>query len=555
MRRGSVAQTPLRQRLVRLMIWRLVVGAVLLGWALTLRFAVDPAVHPAPLYVLVAATAVLSAVYAALLGRLEREHRLADIQIAIDVLGVAGFVWITGGIVSYLSWLFVLPILAGSALMSRRGALMVSVLSMLLYAGLVLLQYSGVGQPWLVWAPGEPILLPTEMVAEYTVAANLAGFLAVALLSGSLAERVRTADQLVANASLEIADLQAYSEHIINSLTAGLVTTDPSGRILTFNRAAQFITGHSFESVAGHSIADVLCLPTEFAAALGGDLPGRESRRADYRYRRADGGEIDLGVSAAPLETSGGHPGVLVTFQDVTTIRRLERDARLQQRLAAVGEMAAGIAHEIRNPLASMSGSIQILRQELTLNDEQTQLMDIVLRESERLNRTIKSFLDYARPQRFGIARLDLRAVLHYAALLLRNSVDVQAHHTVDVDPPDTPVWCEADEGQVRQIIWNLATNGLKAMPEGGCLRLGARQEEGGTATLIVQDEGVGIPEEELDSIFQPFHGRFAQGSGLGMAIVHRIVNDYGGEIQVTSSVGAGTTVEIRLPARSALEA
>jgi two-component system sensor histidine kinase PilS (NtrC family) len=202
-----------------------------------------------------------------------------------------------------------------------------------------------------------------------------------------------------------------------------------------------------------------------------------------------------------------------------------------------------------------MSGSIQILRQELALSEEQTQLMDIVLRESERLNRTIRSFLDYARPQRFGIARLDLRAVLHYAALLLRNSVDVTERHTVDVDPPDTPVWCEADEGQVRQIIWNLATNGLKAMPEGGRLRLGARQEDGGTATLIVRDEGVGIPEEELDSIFQPFHGRFAQGSGLGMAIVHRIVNDYGGEIQVTSNVGAGTTVEIRLPARSALEA
>jgi len=247
--------------------------------------------------------------------------------------------------------------------------------------------------------------------------------------------------------------------------------------------------------------------------------------------------------------------GFLVTFQDVTTMRRLERDARLQQRLAAVGEMAAGIAHEIRNPLASMSGSIQILRQELALTEEQSQLMDIVLRESERLNRTIRSFLDYARPQRFGVARLDLRTVLQYAALLLRNSAEVRADHVIEVDAPETPVWCEADEGQIRQIIWNLATNGLKAMPDGGTLTLGARENDGGTAALSVRDEGVGIPEDELDKIFQPFHGRFAQGSGLGMAIVHRIVSDYGGEIQVTSKVGVGTTVEIRLPGRSALEA
>ena len=228
----------------------------------------------------------------------------------------------------------------------------------------------------------------------------------------------------------------------------------------------------------------------------------------------------------------------------------------MQQRLAAVGEMAAGIAHEIRNPLASISGSMQILRKDLALNGEQSQLMDIVLRESERLNQTIRSFLAYARPQRFSITRLDLRPVLQDAALLLRNSAEVGQDHVVDVDVPDVPVWCEADEGQVRQVIWNLATNGLRAMPDGGRLRLGARREPGTAAgVLVVQDEGVGIPEAELDSIFQPFHGAFEKGSGLGMAIVHRIVIDYGGEIRVKSKPGAGTTVEVRLPARAAAAA
>jgi two-component system sensor histidine kinase PilS (NtrC family) len=216
--------------------------------------------------------------------------------------------------------------------------------------------------------------------------------------------------------------------------------------------------------------------------------------------------------------------------------------------------MAAGIAHEIRNPLASMSGSIQVLRQELTLNDEQAQLMDIVLRESERLNDTIKSFLAYARPQRFALAKLDIRKVVQDAALLLRNSSEVQAHHTIAVDVPANPVWCEADENQIRQVIWNLATNGLRAMAQGGRLLLTASTaKDGSGATLLtVQDQGCGIPPEDVDLIFQPFHSSFEKGSGLGLAIVHRIVTDYGGAINVSSTVGQGTIVTVRLPIRGA---
>jgi two-component system sensor histidine kinase PilS (NtrC family) len=471
--------------------------------------------------------------------------------LAFDALTVSAFVWITGGIASYFSFMFVLPIIAASTLLFRWGALRVTALSMLLYAGIVILQYTQAAlQPWSVWNPGQPVPLPDGLVAEYTVAVNLLGYLAVGLLGGSLAERVRRADERLVDASAAIANLRAYSEYIVNSLTMGLVTTDTAGRVLTFNRAAEAITGQARESVTGLGVADVLSLPPGFAASLDSGSHAAGGQRADYRYRRGDASEIDIGLSATHLETPSGRSGLLLTFQDVTTIRRLERDARMQQRLAAVGEMAAGIAHEIRNPLASMSGSMQILRSELSLNDEQALLMDIVLRESDRLNRTISNFLAYARPQRFGIARLDLRPVLKDAALLLRNSAEVHALHVVDVDVPATPVWCEADEGQVRQVIWNLATNGLRAMPDGGRLSLGARRDHAEAAcTLVVRDEGVGIPDAELDAIFQPFHGTFDKGSGLGMAIVHRIVNDYGGEIRVTSKPGAGTTVEVRLPA------
>jgi two-component system sensor histidine kinase PilS (NtrC family) len=244
----------------------------------------------------------------------------------------------------------------------------------------------------------------------------------------------------------------------------------------------------------------------------------------------------------------------VLTFQDVTDARRHERDARVQQRLAAVGEMAAGIAHEIRNPLASMSGSIQILRQELPLTNEQAQLMDIVLRESERLNDTIRSFLAYAKPQRQTLARIDIRIVVTDTARLLQNDAHVVGEaHDIAVSVPDTETWYDADENQLRQVVWNLATNGLRAMPDGGRLRLSVTMEaadgtRSGSVLLRVEDQGVGIAPEELEGIFQPFRGGFSRGTGLGLSIVHRIVSDYGGEVQVTSRPGAGTTVTVRLP-------
>jgi two-component system sensor histidine kinase PilS (NtrC family) len=272
------------------------------------------------------------------------------------------------------------------------------------------------------------------------------------------------------------------------------------------------------------------------------------SHRLDLKFTRPDGRQIDLGLNAAPLNTPGGQAGFLLVFQDVTETKRLQRKSAAQQRLAAVGEMAAGIAHEVRNPLASMSGSIQILRQELPVNAEQGQLMDIVIRESERLNETIKSFLAYARPQTASTRRFDLRRAVNETALLLQHSPESADAHHIDVELPSTPVWFDADEGQMRQVVWNLATNGIRAMPDGGNLVVSVECEESGSVALRVRDEGVGIPPDELDNMLQPFQGRFEQGTGLGLAIVHRIVSDHGGELQVTSTPGSGTTVCVRLP-------
>lgn len=182
--------------------------------------------------------------------------------------------------------------------------------------------------------------------------------------------------------------------------------------------------------------------------------------------------------------------------------------------------------------------------------------MDIVLRESERLNSTIGSFLAYARPRRFAIERFDVRAAINDTALLLRNGSEAETHHQIDVAVPEAPVWYEADEGQIKQILWNLATNGLRAMPDGGRLLLTAMSDgSSGNVVIAVQDEGIGIEPDELDGLFQPFNGRFSKGSGLGLAIVHRIVTDYGGEIHVSSRRGAGTTVSVRFPIQAGVTA
>jgi two-component system sensor histidine kinase PilS (NtrC family) len=431
---------------------------------------------------------------------------------------------------------------------------MIAALSTIFYVGLVMAQYLTVSgfldYPSLL---NSSVVLPPRSVAQYTIALNLFGFFAAALLSGSLANSLRSAGVQLDQQSTEIADLQALNQHVIDSLPSGLATTDSQQRILTFNHAAQTITGVPFQAAVGRRVSDVLQLPSQLLSPSTGTIATVPSR-IDVRYRPADGrGALEIGLSATHLETPGGRAGLLVTFQDVTTIKKLQRDAAIQSRLAAVGEMAAGIAHEIRNPLASMSGSIQILRQELPLSSEQEQLMDIVLRESERLNTTIRSFLAYARPQHFEIARFDVRRALNDAALLLRNGAEVCEEHQIEVDVPAQELWYEADEGQIKQIVWNLATNGLRAMPQGGRLRLaGALDAESDGVVLTVQDEGIGIAAEELDNLFQPFHGRFAKGSGLGLAIVHRIVSDYNGQIQVKST-SEGTTVSVRLPARAAV--
>jgi two-component system sensor histidine kinase PilS (NtrC family) len=547
--------SPLRRKLLWLIAVRAAVVTLLL-WSGTLIQSNSRAtlpIHTDAFFTVLGIAYALTVAYVLLLRRTERHRWLVDLQLALDAAIVSAIVCVTGGINSYFSSLYTLPIIAATTVESRRGGVMIGILSCVLYAGIVVAQFAGL--PGFEPLPGQP--LPALKLALFTVGLNLFGFGAIAALTGYLAEGLRQADMQLQQASNQIEDLQAFSRHIIDSLTSGLATTDIEGRILTFNRAATAITGIAAADAIGASAVDVLALPSEFQALFGAHPERPRLPRIDVAFRRTDGSTIELGLSTALLFTPRGETGFLLTFRDVTEARRQDREARIQQRLAAVGEMAAGIAHEIRNPLASMAGSIQILRQEVTLTPEQSQLMDIVLRESERLNDTIRSFLAYAKPQRQAMARVDVRRVVTDAAALLENSPELSPSHRISVEVPPSEVWIQADEGQLRQIVWNLATNGLRAMPTGGRLTLAVRETRATAGTpaevaMEVRDEGTGISPEDVDGMFQPFRAGFSGGTGLGLSIVQRIVADYGGEIHVTSARGTGTAVLVRMPATAA---
>src|SRR5882672_11062888 len=398
--------TELQRKVAWLIVIRAIISTLLLGSATFAQITAPGSFAVDPLFFLIGLIYAVTISHVVLLRYVDRQRWLIDLQLGGDALIVSAFIYFTGGITSYFTSLYVLPVIAASTMQFRRGGLLVATLSSLLYGGLVMAQYlaaSGLrNDPWLTAAS---VGLPPASVARYTVALNVFGLFAVAVL-------------------------QALNQYVIDSLPSGLVTTDPAQRILTFNRGAEAITGLACRSVVGRPIDAVLQFTPSVMESIQSDLRVKGARRYEFRYRPGDGrADLDIGLSATHLETPGGRAGLLFIFQDVTAIKKLEHDVAIQQRLAAVGEMAAGIAHEIRNPLASMSGSIQILRQELPLSTEQEQLMDIVLRESERLNTTIRSFLAYARPQRFAIERFDVRRTIGDTALLLRNSTEIGAEH------------------------------------------------------------------------------------------------------------------------------
>ncbi len=495
------------------------------------------------LYLLSGFTYAASLLYIGLLRWLANQPTLqAYVQFVGDLLLITGLVYNFGGIASPFSVFYFVVVIVAAALLRRRAALAVSGLAWLLYAAIVLALYKG----WL--SPAGDAQLPAASIAEIgrTLSAHLFGFVTVALLSSHLAQNVVQAETALRRKGEHLADLQVVHRDVIESIPSGLVTTDLEGLVTSVNKAAEEILALTEEQLLGRPVYDFGFFDLDHWRELTvGEASKRARREGEYQRQ---GESRFIGYALTTLTGAEGAPsGYILIFQDLTEWRKLQEEVRLKDRMAAVGELAAGIAHEIGNPLAAISGSVQMLAASLDGRSSQSQLLEITLKESQRLDRTIKSFLKFARPKDRTSVRFDIAELLAENLKLLQHSSEVAADHRLELelDPPSVPL--VADPDQISQIFWNLARNALRAMPDGGTLTVVGQLEEP-VYRISFHDTGRGMDLEERAKLFHPFQSFFDGGTGIGMAIVYRIVEEHGGRLTVESQPGVGTSISVELP-------
>ncbi len=467
----------------------------------------------------------------------------ARFQLAVDVLLVTWLVWNSNVIQSPYLALYILIIAVSSLFLGPREAVVTSVGCAVAFTACAL-QITGLAGQNETKLVGGSLSQTIQWVGLFDVA-----FLVVGLLSARLAERQSRSDVRLLAATQSLANLRALHERIVASIRSGLVTTDLEGRIFTFNAAAQEITGYQEESIRGRDASILFTdLKDHVAETLRTLKSGQRSPRFETSCLTSEGMRLRLGYSISPLSSEIGETtGMVITFQDLTQVRSLEETSRRQDRLAAIGRMAASIAHEIRNPLAAMRGSIQMLRSEMDNDSSQTELMEIILRESDRLNRIITDFLNYARPRSLTQAEVDVGDLLHQTFSLMRHSPEIGDNQSIVEELPGEPLFAQADEGQLKQVFWNLARNALQAMPQGGTLRATLERNSDQRLRIAFSDTGCGMSPEQVEHLFEPFSSTTG-GTGLGLSIVYKIILDHGGTINVRSRVGQGTIITVDLP-------
>src|SRR3954452_1790136 len=490
--------------------------------------------------------------YIALLRLLRRSPKAqAYIQFLGDLILITGLVYYLGGATSPFSLLYLIVIAVASTLLRRRAGLTVASIAFLLYGSLIVLLYFGRIRP----------STATQAVSGLRLGYNLivhgVGFYGVALLTYYLAHNVTRAERALEEKSEHLADLQVVHRDVIQSITSGLITTDLEGTITSANLAGLEILGSVGDDLVGLPIHQSgLFTPEHWdEATAASEQTGRMRSEVEVTHGESPARYVGFTISRL-TDAFAKHRGYIVIFQDLTRWRRIQEELRMKDRMVAVGELAAGLAHEIGNPLAAISGSVQMLSSRVDGDPAQRKLIEILLKESHRLDRTIKGFLRFARPRERSSVSFDIGRLLTENFELLQNSEEVSDRHRLelDLDPPSARLF--ADPDQVSQIFWNLARNSLRAMPDGGTLRVTGRfsgGQSGGPSSgewfqMQVIDTGRGMTEEQRTNLFHPFQSFFDGGTGIGMAIVYRIVQDHGGRLRVDSRPGAGAVITVELP-------
>ncbi|MBA3457216.1 MAG: ATP-binding protein [Deltaproteobacteria bacterium] len=531
----------LGRRVSRLLLLRTLVVTVVLALSLWLLVTVDQPSRGAVWLQsgIIATTYLTSIVFGLLLRRGYAPPRLTRPMQATDLLITSMLVYLTGGAQSPYTFLYALSIVSAGALSYRRGAVVVTVASLIAITVVSLVAWTHLlDLPMSVQArPWEQGSL--DLVRS--VGVNYAAIIGVGALAFIFGDQLQRGAETLATTRKAVADLYTLHQDIVRSLASGLITITPDGTVLTANSAAGEILRCEPAAMINQPI-DAL-MPGLAALLEGG---GGELQRADLTVH-AGAEQLSIGVTVSLLrDVREQMIGRVVNFQDLTELRRLEQQNQRSERLVTVGQLAAGIAHEIRNPLASISGSIELLKQAPQSSEEDRTLMTIVHREITRLNVLIGDLLDYANPRPQQTVDFDLGVLIDETLQVARGD---QAFANVEVaSEVSRPLPINADPSKLRQVLWNLLRNAADAAAAGGKhVTITARDERSGV-TVTVADDGAGIGRQHIARIFDPFYTTKSKGTGLGLATCHTIIAEHGGRIDVESEVGAGTKMVVRLP-------
>lgn len=499
---------------------------------------------PQSLFVGFVVSVGLTIIYFLLLRMSKQLRWQVRVQFALDALLITWLVWRTGDLSSPFIVLYIVLISVSSVFLRPVSTLVMAFVCIGLFTSLAILT-----------AVGTIVSAGTQMTPAkiaQSISFHVIAFLVVGLLAARLSGR-RSSGFELEEATKNLANLRALHERIIESIRSGLITTDLEGNIYTFNAAATEITGFRPEAMEGKKIESLFGdIDLEIQQSLGAVEDGEQLPRFEASLLTPDGFNVRIGYSISELFSEDHEAsGFIITFQDLTEIRMMEESVRRKERLAAVGRVGAGLAHEIRNPLGAMRGAIQVLESNMPAESIHSDLMGIILRESDRLNSIITNFLSYARPKVGKFAEVDACEAIRDTIKLLRHSPDVSDTHQLEEFLPSQPVFISADATQLKQIFWNLARNAIQAMPDGGNLSIRLESASNRRIRIVFEDTGKGMSPEAVEQLFEPFSNSTSGGTGLGLSIVYQIIRDHNGMINVRSIEGEGSVITVELPSEN----
>jgi two-component system, NtrC family, sensor histidine kinase PilS len=517
---------------------RFLVITFLLAVVVGLRQWTHIAIPVGTLFLLAAVWYALATVCLTLNRAFPQRRWLEPLQVTFDLAVITAMVYASGAWDSYFISLYLLVILMGSLLFTRLGVFALAGCSFLLLASVVEVSYYG-------WIPRSAGSIPDARTLETWLASNAFAFFAVAYLGSLLAQAIRSKGAELREKSEELRDLRAFNQDIIESMRGGLLTTDPEGRILLVNRSGAEIMGRGFGLLRNERIGEIS--PELWPVEL--DERGVPvALRKEIEFVTPGGAKRYLGFSISPLRTGQNEAtGYVFNFQDLTELKRLEREVVTKERMAALGRLSAAIAHEIRQPLTAMTGALKELARFAPLDEDDKRLVQIVSRESQRLNQIISEFLDYSRERRFSFADVDVASVLDETLLLIERGNEVSGKHRIEKNFASRGMRARADRDAIKQVFWNLCNNALRAMPDGGVLSVGLDADDV-WVRISISDNGVGFDPQESARLFEPFQSGFPGGTGLGLAIVYQIVQAHGGRIRAQAQKSTGATFVVEIP-------